>query len=84
MGMPGSGCPSCSICRGASHHWILDPRPNDREHVKYKCAHCPARGTQCTHCHGEGCRECDGEGVILVEGVFTTEDAEDAEEERSC
>ena len=81
MGTTSSGCRSCEVCVGSSHHWLPDPRPHDPSGPEWKCKHCLARGSTCTFCAGEGCRWCRGEGVILVAGVFTAEDAENTEED---
>lgn len=57
-----AGCRTCSECVGYSHHWIEDPD----FHSDYSCKHCPAVGEVCTECLGEGCRDCDREGVMLL------------------
>lgn len=58
-------CRKCSVCIGASHHWVADPQ-EDPELPEYGCKHCEARGRECTECYGEGCTACNHEGVILA------------------
>ena len=60
-------CRRCGECIGMSHHWMPDPmNPDDDEWRPgdYACKHCDQRGNCCPDCDEEGCKRCDGEGVI--------------------
>lgn len=57
-------CQRCDGCRDNSHHWL----PACEQDYDYDCKHCDALGKQCPECFGDGCDECDHEGVILVAG----------------
>ena len=76
----GEPCRNCSVCEGASHHWIPDPLAEDDPDYApgdYACKHCEQRGDGCEACDGTGvavdsemsgedetCQECNGEGAI--------------------
>jgi len=58
-------CRRCSECQGRSHHWgwhACEQWPCGF----YWCQHCPATGIECIECGGQGCEQCNGEGVQEV------------------
>jgi hypothetical protein len=62
-------CPRCSDCVGYTHHWMpdsMDPEDEEYEPGDFACKHCDQRGDECPECLGEGCKACDGEGVIPI------------------
>jgi hypothetical protein len=90
-------CRRCSECVGAEHHWIDNPgfgndeddddpeMPGNPDYT-HTCKHCPALGSECSECDGDGvigvpvfeaddteetCPKCDGHGVI--EGLACTD-----------
>jgi hypothetical protein len=68
-------CRRCSDCEGHTHHWLEDLMAEDDPEFQpgdYGCKHCPQRGDECGTCGGEGCIDCDFEGVIPVSS-FTQE-----------
>lgn len=58
-------CRRCSVCEGASHHWLDNPDfgndqnpPSDAEpynsEATHVCKHCDALGMECEACDGSG------------------------------
>lgn len=69
-------CRKCSVCEGASHHWLDNPDfgcdPNDEEGIEnteasHVCKHCDALGMECEACDGSG-QTADGTGQSSSEG----------------
>lgn len=59
----GYGCRVCSECQGYSHHWIEHCREAEWGMYTHVCKHCDMTGMECEDCDGDGCVNCDNEGV---------------------
>ena len=73
-------CRRCSVCDGATHHWMVDTDEQDPPRWDYACKHCPVIGNSCTTCDGDDeadpdCVACHGEGAVVC-GI--REDDDDA------
>lgn len=62
----------CSVCEGASHHWLPNSEIDDPMDPTHVCKHCDAKGDECEYCEGDGnnpngpdgpCPVCNGEAV---------------------
>jgi hypothetical protein len=53
----------CSECVGQKHHWCTEIRTDDGEHLQ--CKHCDAIASECPECMGDGCDECEG-GIVEI------------------
>lgn len=76
-------CPTCSVCAGSSHHWIQkasEAMPGGW----FDCGHCNQKGLECRECEGQGCDDCDGEGVILTTFDFCLECGNRAKNTKDC
>jgi hypothetical protein len=58
-----SNCRRCSECLGQRHHWCTEMLTDDGRHLQ--CKHCDAIASECGECAGEGCDECSG-GVVEI------------------
>jgi hypothetical protein len=55
-------CRRCSVCEGASHHWLDNPdfgedQPDEEGgnvEATHVCKHCDALGMECEACDGSG------------------------------
>jgi len=63
-------CRKCDGCKDNSHHWL----PACCDEYDYECKHCDAIGNECRECWGDGCDECDHEGVVWIAGGHAKEE----------
>jgi hypothetical protein len=68
-------CPRGGKVVNKTHRWEykpMDMEAEDYQAGEFVCVQCSLRGNECLTCGGEGCRVCEGQGVVPLPAAATS------------